>query len=187
MVRRAIICSSGQSQLAWLAALGRGLLFLYMVHSTAVSNQSTMSEKLLHPRTFLEFMEALHVFTTLCTALGAVPPLVLASWLHHEVYKNLNGTVPAPWQFVYAMVLVNIGDIDNHSTLNFANIVQFSAIDYMRSRAKEDASAMFLGYESGEGTFQPVSEETPVQLRLYCVQRQVRPQHQQGLHCLEQR
>ena len=107
-----------------------------MVHDTSITNHSSMSERLLHPRTFPEFMEAMHVFTTLCTALGVVPPLAMATWQHHVVYKNRNGTVPVPWQFLYSMVLVNFHDIDNQiSTLNVANIIQQGTLDYTCGRA----------------------------------------------------
>ena len=41
---------------------------LFLNTDSQTANKSTLSERLIHPRTLGEFMEALHVFTTLCTA-----------------------------------------------------------------------------------------------------------------------
>ena len=105
-------------------------------------------------------MEALHVFTTLCTALGTASPLVLSTWQHEIVNNNLNGDIAEPWQFVYALILVNLEDIDENLNTEFAYIMQLGSMDYMRRRARTSALVMFPNYTGPSQIFRPSGSES---------------------------
>ena len=44
--------------------------------------------------------------------------------------------------------MINLQDIDNRSHTNFANIMQQGSLDYMRSRATEEALIMYPNYDA---------------------------------------
>jgi hypothetical protein len=118
------------------------------VSDAHVSGMAALSERLLHPVTLLEFNETIQVFQCYCTVLSVVPPMVLFSIFHNVVFKNLNvATATHPWQFVYALLLINLTEIDTKPNVTFGNVVSSGSMDYFRSKARAETDMMYPGWE----------------------------------------
>ena len=76
------------------------------------------------------------------------------------IYNNLNGASAEPWQFVYALVLVNLEDIDENTNTEFANVMQLGNMDYMRNRARTNALVLFPNYTGPTQIFRPSALDT---------------------------
>lgn len=135
--------TTGVLQLLWAYAgqiVERSLSSVTAWQSSGESDSSAaaaarLSAKQKPSTTVGAFLERVHVFSSLCHALGYANCLLLARFFNKVVYDPLNRQ-GHPWELVQALVSVYLEDIDNSETLTLSNIFERGGQDTRLANAR---------------------------------------------------